>query len=137
MVVDEQRIVDAVELDRLADGRVDDFGLAQHGRLVAADVVEPVERPDGGVGLLARRDATRSAAGEAEIRDQVFQIGRPSAKIGRHQRLPGQRDLLQLAFHERAQVAAHVAEVDGVFILVEMDPADALAPCDRSPTTER
>ena len=45
MVVDEQRIVLAVEFDGLADGRIDDSGLAENGRTVAADVVESIERP--------------------------------------------------------------------------------------------
>jgi hypothetical protein len=55
MVVDQQRIVHAVERDGLADRRVDDLRLAEHRRLVAADVLQPIERPQDGVGRLAGR----------------------------------------------------------------------------------
>ena len=46
MHVDEQRIVHAVELDGLANGRVDDAWIAQHGGGVAADPIETIEIPD-------------------------------------------------------------------------------------------
>ena len=49
---DKERIVNAVELDRLADRRVDHSRLAHDGRRMATDAIETIERPhlavDGG-----------------------------------------------------------------------------------------
>ena len=47
MILDEQRIVLAVEFDGFADGCIDDSRLAENSRTMAADVLESVERPGG------------------------------------------------------------------------------------------
>ena len=53
MHVDEQRIVDAVELDRLANGCVDDAWVAEDGRRMISEAIEPIEDP--GLGFDRRR----------------------------------------------------------------------------------
>ena len=53
VLLDPDRVVDAVEFDGLAERRVDDFGIAFDGRFEAADVLEPVERPHDVGGPLA------------------------------------------------------------------------------------
>src|SRR5437773_7195089 len=63
-----------------------------------------------------------------EIRDQVFQIDFRNRRVGRHQRSPGQLHVLELALHERPQIAAHVEQVDRVLVFVKMNPVGAL-PC--------
>jgi len=50
MDADDERIMDAVEGDRLADRRVDHPRVADDRRLVAADAIEPIEGPQLGVG---------------------------------------------------------------------------------------
>jgi hypothetical protein len=45
MGVDEQRIVDTVELDRLADGRRDHAAVADDGGRMIAETIEAIERP--------------------------------------------------------------------------------------------
>ena len=47
----EERIVDAVEFDGLAVGRVDEVGMAKDGCGMAADGVELVESPESGLPL--------------------------------------------------------------------------------------
>jgi len=46
MRVDEQRIVNAVEFDRVADRRFDHARTAQHGGRMPADAIEPIESPN-------------------------------------------------------------------------------------------
>ena len=46
MDVDHQRIIHAVELDRLADRRLDDARVAEDGRRMTADAIEAIEGPD-------------------------------------------------------------------------------------------
>ena len=55
MLLDPDRIVDAVELDRFAERRVDDPGVAFDGRFEAADVLEAIEGPDDFSGPLSGR----------------------------------------------------------------------------------
>ena len=45
MVVDQDRIVDAVELDRLPKRRPDDLWMAKHDRRKPTDMVQTIERP--------------------------------------------------------------------------------------------
>jgi hypothetical protein len=45
MGVDEQRIVDTIELDRLADGRRDHVRVADDGGRMIAETIEAIERP--------------------------------------------------------------------------------------------
>ena len=54
VLLDPDRIVDAVEFDRLPERRVDDPGIAFNSCFDAADVFEAIERPDDLRGLLGR-----------------------------------------------------------------------------------
>lgn len=62
----EERIVDAVEFDRLAVGRVDEMGMAEDGCGMAADGIELVESPDGGLRLAGGGLAVLRARGIGE-----------------------------------------------------------------------
>src|ERR1019366_7345440 len=54
MVVDKDRIVDAVELDYLPKRRLDDAWMAKHYRRKPTDMVQTIERPHGRA-LLSKR----------------------------------------------------------------------------------
>src|SRR6266508_2208002 len=43
--VDDERSVDTVEFDGLAEGRVDHSRVAEHGRAMTADAIQSIERP--------------------------------------------------------------------------------------------
>ena len=60
MLLDQQRVADAVELHRLAERAGDDFRVALHRRGHAADAVEPVEGPRD----LARRAGRAQPQGD-------------------------------------------------------------------------
>jgi hypothetical protein len=62
MLLDPDRIIDAVEFDRPAERRIDDPRSAFNRGFVAADVLEPVERPDGFSARLASRHRTHTAS---------------------------------------------------------------------------
>src|SRR5215510_15827952 len=57
VIVNEQRIIHAVELDCLADGRIDDFGLAKNCSFMAANILKPVEGPHYALGRLTHNRA--------------------------------------------------------------------------------
>src|SRR5687767_1082839 len=73
----EQRIIHAIKFDSLAHGRINDFGLAQNCRRVAADVLEPVKRPDCSLGRSTlsgtrQTNVKRSQGGECCESDKSF-----------------------------------------------------------------
>jgi hypothetical protein len=45
MVIDEQSVIHAIELDCFADRRIDYFGLAENRGFMAADVLEAIKSP--------------------------------------------------------------------------------------------
>ena len=63
MVVDEERVVDAVELDGLPERRVHDAGLAQDRGCVSADAIQAIEGPRHAPGRRALRRVGRARTG--------------------------------------------------------------------------
>ncbi len=61
MVVDEDRIVDAVELDRLPKRRLDDAWMTNHYRRKPTNMVQTIERPHGRA-LLSSRSRSQPQA---------------------------------------------------------------------------
>jgi hypothetical protein len=57
MHIDEECVVYAIELDGLADWRIDNLRLAQDFGGMTADPIEAIERPDGTLLRGRRRDA--------------------------------------------------------------------------------
>src|SRR5262245_37280402 len=63
MIVDEQRILHTVELDRLANRRIDDLGRSKNGGLVSTDMIEPVKQPHN-----------RIVRQRAQVGDKIFEV---------------------------------------------------------------
>ena len=64
VMIDEERVVHTVEQDRLPHHRLDHRRLPEDGRLVAPDVLEPIESPDLGRRLSRDNRAEHQRRGE-------------------------------------------------------------------------